>query len=184
MGKSSYSWTTYYPFFVSESESTVDEAMLEFLFGDAVTPEKRNEYSYLYHDAEAVNHLFQVSASLDSMVVGETQILGQIKEAYRYASRFGCTGPLLNRLMHKSFTVAKRVRNETGIGSSAVSISYAAVQLARKIFGNLDDKKVCHSPCTDQLVFADVKTLDPGKPLSSLLCVHLPVYVLVLREVY
>ena len=128
--------------FVSESESDLDDRMLGFLFGDAVNPEKRSHYSYLYHDTEAVNHLFQVSASLDSMVVGETQILGQIKEAYRYASRLGCTGPLLNRLMHKSFTVAKRVRSETGIGSSAVSISYAAVQLAKKIFGNLDDKKV------------------------------------------
>lgn len=128
--------------YVSELESNVDDFMLEFLFGDTVKPEKRSEYSYLYHDAEAVNHLFQVSASLDSMVVGETQILGQIKEAYRYASRLGCTGPLLNRLMHKSFTVAKRVRSETGIGSSAVSISYAAVQLAKKIFGNLNDKKV------------------------------------------
>lgn len=128
--------------FVSEPGNESDEAMLQFLFGDSVKPEQRSEYSYLYHDAEAVNHLFQVSASLDSMVVGETQILGQIKEAYRYASRLDCTGPLLNKLMHKSFTVAKRVRSETGIGSSAVSISYAAVQLAKKIFGRLDDKKV------------------------------------------
>lgn len=128
--------------FVSESGFEPDDAMLQFLFGDSVKPEQRSHYSYLYHDTEAVNHLFQVSASLDSMVVGETQILGQIKEAYRSASRLGCTGPLLNKLMHKSFTVAKRVRSETGIGSSAVSISYAAVQLAKKIFGHLDDKKV------------------------------------------
>jgi len=128
--------------FVSEQESDLDRVMLQFLFGDSAKPEQQNQYSYLYHDAEAVNHLFQVAASLDSMVVGETQILGQIKEAYRHASRLGCTGPLLNKLMHKSFTVAKRVRSETGIGSSAVSISYAAVQLAKKIFGNLDDKKV------------------------------------------
>lgn len=128
--------------FVSEPGSEPDDAMLQFLFGDSVKPDQRSHYSYHYHDTEAVNHLFQVSASLDSMVVGETQILGQIKEAYRYASRLGCTGPLLNKLMHKSFTVAKRVRSETGIGSSAVSISYAAVQLAKKIFGHLDDKKV------------------------------------------
>jgi glutamyl-tRNA reductase len=96
----------------------------------------------VYRNHEAVNHLFKVAASLDSMVVGEAQILGQIKEAYRYASQFGCTGPLLNKLLHKSFSVAKRVRSETGIGSAAVSISSAAVELARKIFGNLDDKKV------------------------------------------
>jgi glutamyl-tRNA reductase len=76
------------------------------------------------------------------MVVGEAQILGQLKEAYRHAAHFGCTGPLLNKLLHKSFSVAKRVRTETAIGSSAVSISYAAVQLAKKIFGNLKDKKV------------------------------------------
>jgi glutamyl-tRNA reductase len=83
-----------------------------------------------------------VAASLDSMVVGEAQILGQLKDAYRHAAHFGCTGPLLNKLIHRAFSVAKRVRTETAIGSSAVSISYAAVQLAKKIFGNLADKNV------------------------------------------
>ena len=116
--------------------------ILQFLFGDKISKEKCREYLYLYYDEEAVNHLFRVSSSLDSMIVGEAQILGQLKEAYRYAAKYNCTGPLLNRLLHKSFSVAKRVRNETGIGSSAVSISYAAVQLAKKIFGELKDKKV------------------------------------------
>ena len=126
------------------AEDTVESTpnMQRFLFGEAVAPEKWDDYSYVYRNREAVNHLFKVAASLDSMVVGEAQILGQIKEAYRYASQFGCTGPLLNKLLHKSFSVAKRVRSETGIGSAAVSISSAAVELARKIFGNLDDKKV------------------------------------------
>ncbi len=96
----------------------------------------------MHYDEDAVRHLFMVAASLDSMVVGEAQILGQLKEAYRYAAQFDCTGPLLNKFLHKSFSVAKRVRTETGIGSSAVSISYAAVQLAEKIFGNLKGKKV------------------------------------------
>jgi len=128
--------------FVSESETQIDDAMAHFLFGAAVSGDERAKYSYHYRDEYAVNHLFQVAASLDSLVVGEAQILGQIKEAYRYASRLGCTGPLLNRLLHKSFSVAKRVRSETGIGSSAVSISYAAVQLAKKIFGQLTSKKV------------------------------------------
>lgn len=128
--------------FVSEPSVSLDDKMMQFLFGESVTADQRSHYSYLYHDAEAVRHLFKVAASLDSLVVGEAQILGQIKEAYRYASRHGCTGTLLNKLMHKSFSVAKRVRSETGIGSSAVSISYAAVQLAKKIFGRLDDKKV------------------------------------------
>ncbi len=127
---------------VSEDVEESTSRMLRFLFGNAVTPADWNEYSYVYHDQEAVNHLFKVSASLDSLVVGEAQILGQIKEAYRYASQYGCTGPLLNKLLHKSFSVAKRVRSETGIGSAAVSISSAAVELARKIFGNLGDKKV------------------------------------------
>jgi glutamyl-tRNA reductase len=94
------------------------------------------------YNKQAVHHLFMVAASLDSMIIGEAQILGQLKEAYRHAARFGCTGPLLNKLIHKSFSVAKRVRTETAIGSSAVSISYAAVQLAKKIFGNLEEKKV------------------------------------------
>ena len=125
---------------VAEDAAASTPDMQRFLFGDAVAPEKWDGYSYIYRDQEAVNHLFKVAASLDSLVVGEAQILGQIKEAYRYASQFGCTGPLLNKLLHKSFSVAKRVRSETGIGSAAVSISSAAVELARKIFGNLDDK--------------------------------------------
>ena len=127
---------------VTEDEVESTLSMQRFLFGDAVAPNEWDGSSYVYRDHEAVNHLFKVAASLDSLVVGEAQILGQIKEAYRYASQFGCTGPLLNKLLHKSFSVAKRVRSETGIGSAAVSISSAAVELARKIFGNLDDKKV------------------------------------------
>ena len=84
-----------------------------------------------------MEHLFRVAASLDSMVVGEAQILGQIKAAYRAAARAGGTRLVLNRLLHKTFSVAKRVRTETRIGASAVSISYAAVELGRKIFGDL-----------------------------------------------
>lgn len=127
---------------VAEPDAELVNNILDFLFGEKLSKEQCREYLYLYYDNEAVDHLFQVAASLDSMIVGEAQILGQLKEAYRYASKFNCTGPLLNRLLHKSFSVAKRVRSETGIGSSAVSISYAAVQLAKKIFGNLNDKRV------------------------------------------
>ena len=127
---------------VSDDPGETTSDMLGFLFGDTVEPEHWDGYSYVFHDGNAVNHLFRVSSSLDSLVVGEAQILGQIKEAYRYASRHGCTGPLLNKLLHKSFSVAKRVRSETGIGSAAVSISSAAVELARKIFGSLAGKKV------------------------------------------
>ncbi|MFZ4439232.1 MAG: glutamyl-tRNA reductase [Syntrophales bacterium] len=97
---------------------------------------------YVYRDLEAVRHLFRVTSSLDSMVMGEPQILGQMKEAYRMAVDNRTTGVLLNRLSHHAFLVAKRVRTETGIAANAVSVSYAAVELAKKIFGNLKGKSV------------------------------------------
>jgi len=97
---------------------------------------------YIHTDDAAVRHLFCVAASLDSMVVGEPQILGQVKKAYKSAARAGVTGVLINRLMHKSFSVAKRVRKHTGIGDNAVSISYAAIELAHKIFADLATKSV------------------------------------------
>ncbi len=120
----------------------VQLALSHFLFGDALSPEEFQQYLYCYRDSEAVHHLFMVAASLDSMIVGESQILGQLKEAYRHSSDKKCTGPILNRLLHKSFSVAKRVRSETEIGSSAVSISYAAIELAKKIFGSIENKRV------------------------------------------
>lgn len=93
-------------------------------------------------DGEAARHLFRVSSGLDSLVVGEPQILGQVKEAYATASEQHCAGPLLNKLFHWSFAVGKRVRSETGLSEGAVSVSYAAVSLARKIFGNLAGRSV------------------------------------------
>jgi glutamyl-tRNA reductase len=97
---------------------------------------------YTFEDMDAVRHIFRVTSSLDSMVVGEPQILGQIKEAYAQAVKRKTSGVILNRLMHRSFHVAKRARTETDICESAVSISYAAVELAKKIFHVLDGKKV------------------------------------------
>jgi len=105
--------------------------------GRALNPKLIMGSLYRYIDEDAVRHLFRVASSLDSMVIGESQILGQIKEAYRIASQVGTTGIILNRLLHKTFQVAKRVRSETVIGGAAVSLSYAAVELARKIFDNL-----------------------------------------------
>lgn len=97
---------------------------------------------YLHRGEAAVRHLFRVAASLDSMVLGEPQILGQVKGAYRLATEQKSAGVILNRLLHRTFFVAKRIRSETGIGDHAVSISYAAIELGRKIFGRLDGKQV------------------------------------------
>ncbi len=106
------------------------------------TPFHLDSHLYVHKDLEAVKHLFMVASSLDSMIVGEPQILGQLKDAYRDAVEYRTVRVVLNRLVHKSFSVAKRVRTETCIGSCAVSVSYAAVELARKIFGDIRDKTV------------------------------------------
>jgi glutamyl-tRNA reductase len=95
---------------------------------------------YLYDDMQAVRHIFRVSSSLDSMVVGEPQILGQLKDAFEFALERKTTGVLLNRLMKKSISVAKRIRTETNRAENAVSISFAAVELAKKIFDDLPEK--------------------------------------------
>ena len=92
-------------------------------------------------DAEAARHLFRVAAGLDSLVVGEPQILGQVKDAFQVASHRHCTGPLLGKAFDWAFGVGKRVRTETGLGEGAVSASFAAVSLARKIFGRLDGRR-------------------------------------------
>jgi len=97
---------------------------------------------YKLESREAIQHLFRVAASLDSMVVGEPQILGQLKAAYAAAKTEGTVGGLLETVMTRAFNVAKRVRSETGIGHMAVSVSYAAVELARTIFGSLKGQTV------------------------------------------
>jgi glutamyl-tRNA reductase len=97
---------------------------------------------YCVRESAAVQHAFRVAASLDSMVVGEPQILGQVKEAYRAAEEAGTLGSLLNALRNRTLAAAKRARTETGIGANAVSVSHVAVELARKIFGDLRDKNV------------------------------------------
>lgn len=128
--------------YITEQPADTRTKVLEFLFGNAVPTGDLDKYVYYYVNEDAVQHLFMVASSLDSMIVGEAQILGQLKEAYRHASDQKTSGSILNKLLHKSFFVAKRVRTETQIGASAVSISYAAVELARKIFGQLDNKSV------------------------------------------
>jgi glutamyl-tRNA reductase len=99
-------------------------------------------YLYMQEGESVVRHLFRVVASLDSMVVGEAQILGQVKEAYDHAFESGVSGRIFNKLFRQSFEVGKRVRNETAIGEAAVSISYAAVALAKKVFDTLEGRTV------------------------------------------
>ncbi len=97
---------------------------------------------YEYHEQDAIRHVFRVAASLDSMVLGEPQILGQVKEAYATARAVGAVRAQLDQLLTRAFAVAKRVRTETAVGSSAVSVASVAVELAKKIFGNLKGKQV------------------------------------------
>ena len=100
------------------------------------------KHLYRHTDDDAVRHLFRVASSLDSMVVGEPQVLGQVRHAYSLAVEAGTAGRVLNRLVHHTFRVAKRVRNETGIAANAVSISYMAVELGKKIFDSLKGSTV------------------------------------------
>jgi glutamyl-tRNA reductase len=103
----------------------------------SVSKAELHKYTYNYTDELAVKHLYRVAASLDSMVIGEPQVLGQLRRAYALASEAGSAGPTLHKLLPQAFHVAKRVRNETDIASSAVSVSYMAVELGRKIFDSL-----------------------------------------------
>jgi glutamyl-tRNA reductase len=105
-------------------------------------PEPYRQYLYEYHERDAVRHVFRVTSSLDSMVVGEPQILGQVKEAYAVARAVGAINSQLDVLLTRAFAVAKRVRNETAVATSAVSVASVAVDLAKKIFGNLQGKSV------------------------------------------
>src|SRR5882762_6688337 len=116
-----------------------NERILEFLTRTNELPRTEFEAQLYQHtDDQAIRHLFRVTSSLDSMVVGEPQVLGQVRRAYSIALEAGTAGRILNRLVHHAFRVAKRVRTETGIGANAVSISYMAVELGKKIFNSLE----------------------------------------------
>ena len=107
-----------------------------------IDPSQFESHLYEFREDEAVRHIFRVAASLDSMVVGEPQILGQVKEAYATARAVGAVRAQLDQLLTRAFAVAKRVRTETAVGSSSVSIASVAVELAEKIFGSLNGKSV------------------------------------------
>lgn len=128
--------------YVSDSDSSVDDITVFISAHKHIAVSEFASALYVLHRDEAVRHIFRVASSLDSMMVGEPQILGQVKQAYKTAVEAGASGVLLNRMMHKAFSIAKQVRKETGIGDNAVSISYAAVALANKIFSDLSAKSV------------------------------------------
>jgi glutamyl-tRNA reductase len=117
--------------------------LMDFLCGfHCLEPGALNGHLYRHADSEAIKHVFRVTSSLDSMVVGESQILGQVKEAYQHAVEAGTIGRVLSQLMNRALHVAKRIRTETGVAQNPVSVSSVAVELARKIFDELSDKTV------------------------------------------
>lgn len=124
------------------SPDRTTDRVLAFLNERGLFCEQVDPNTYVHVDEEAVTHLFRVAASLDSMVVGEPQILGQVRKAYSLAVEAGTSGDVLNRLLPHAFHAAKRVRHETDIAASAVSVSYAAVELGRKIFETLSGRTV------------------------------------------
>ena len=127
----------------TEDDAQAVEVLKSFIYRQGnLSIAEMEKCLYIHRDLEAVRHLFRVTSSLDSMVMGEPQILGQMKEAYRMAVESRATGVFLNRISHHAFQVAKRVRTETGIAGNAVSVSYAAVELAKKIFGDLKKKAI------------------------------------------
>ena len=132
---------------VGEGEDPVPHLIRSWAEQVGETEADLHPHMYVHRGLDAVRHILCVASGLDSMILGEPQILGQLKDAYRSAVDQGSTGLILNKLMHKTFTAAKRVRTETGVGEGGVSVGYAAVELARRIFGEMQE-------CTAMLVGA------------------------------
>ena len=147
---------------VGNSESAREEALVQWAAFRGAEADEIRPYVYIHEGIEAVKHLFCVASSLDSMVLGEPQILGQLKKAYGLAVKHGTTSVITNRLLHKAFSVAKRVRTETDIGSSAVSISYAAVELAKRIFGDMSNYKALLIGAGEMAELAALHLLNAG----------------------
>jgi len=128
---------------VMPNRSANAESLARFLAEfHGVSPSVLAPHLYIHHDQHAVQHLFTVAAGLDSMIVGEPQILGQVRAAFEEAAKLGTAGPVLSALFRHAVRVGKRVRSETSISQRAASISYAAVELARRLFGELGDCQV------------------------------------------
>jgi glutamyl-tRNA reductase len=129
-------------YFTTRSSNPFKDALTFLKEEKGATLDELNSYFYRKIDRDAVRHGFLVASSLDSLVVGEPQIVGQFKEAFTQAKELGTVGTVLCRFCETALKVSKRVRTETGISKNAVSISFAAVELARKIFGNLNGRRV------------------------------------------
>jgi glutamyl-tRNA reductase len=127
---------------VGDDDGTADAVQRFFSEYHGVPQGRLADHLFVRRGADVARHLFRVASGLDSLVVGEPQILGQVKAAFSTASGRKCTGALTNRLFHAAFNVGKRVRTETGLGEGAVSVSYAAIALAKKIFGDLSGLSV------------------------------------------
>ena len=139
------------------------ESVKNFLYSyHGLTPPFLENYLYSHLRHDAINHLFRVASSLDSMVVGEPQILSQMKQAYTLACQAGSVGRQLNDLMPRAFFVAKKVRTETRIGEAAVSISSVAIELARKILGDLENKSILLLGAGEMGTLAAKSLLDGG----------------------
>jgi len=127
---------------VSPALESTEDALFQAFDALAGPNSAGREHFYVHRNRDAIEHLFRVASSLDSMVLGETHILGQVKRAYACASQVGACGAILNRLFHRAFRAAKRVRAETGLGSTSVSMARVGVQLASEIFESLADKRL------------------------------------------
>ena len=126
---------------VEDAEEDYD-TLLQFLFDLTGNEENIDPYLYCYEDEDCIRHLFNVASSLDSLVLGEGQILSQVKQAYALSRETDATSTILNTLFHRAIATGKRVRTETRIAYDAVSVSYAAVELAREVFGDLSHSNV------------------------------------------
>jgi glutamyl-tRNA reductase len=130
-------------YFCTEDSDKSLDIINNMLFTDfGIKQDWIGNYTYCFQDEDAYKHLFLVASGLDSMVIGEPQILGQVKDAYRTATLQNTTGFFLDKTFHKTFNVAKRIRTETRIGYNPISISSMAIELAKNIFGELNKKKI------------------------------------------
>lgn len=145
--------------------ATTDQIIAFLASATGVDPGELAEVAVIHEDDEAVRHLFNVAAGLDSMVLGEAQILGQVRRAYQYANRRSATGPFLNKTFQTAIATAKQVRTQTGIGEGRVSVGSVAVDFARQIFERFEDKTIVAIGAGEivKLMLRHLLTLNPAK---------------------